>query len=49
MPDLTLTDNAVYLDRWDGSWAYLPTLKWVTIKKNGEVKPASFPPKGKAT
>lgn len=47
MPDLTLTENAVFLDRWDGSWAYLPTLKWVTIKQNGEVKPASFPPKGK--
>ncbi|KFY41406.1 hypothetical protein V494_03026 [Pseudogymnoascus sp. VKM F-4513 (FW-928)] len=46
LPDLTIPDNAIYLDRWDGSWAYLPTLKWVTIAKNGTVKPSSFPPKG---
>ncbi|KFX98514.1 hypothetical protein O988_04308 [Pseudogymnoascus sp. VKM F-3808] len=46
LPDLTIPDNAVYLDRWDGSWAYLPTLKWVTIAKDGTVKPSSFPPKG---
>ncbi|KAL5354043.1 translation machinery-associated protein 16 [Pseudogymnoascus australis] len=35
LPDLTIPDNAVYLDRWDGTWSYLPTLKWVTIAKNG--------------
>lgn len=46
LPDLTIPDNAVYLDRWDGTWSYLPTLKWVTIAKNGTVKPSSFPPKG---
>ena len=47
LPDLTLPENVVYLDRWDGSWAYLPTLKWVIIAKDGTVKQASFPPKGK--
>ncbi|OBT59416.1 hypothetical protein VE04_00528 [Pseudogymnoascus sp. 24MN13] len=46
LPDLTIPDNAIYLDRWDGTWSYLPTLKWVTIAKNGTVKPSSFPPKG---
>lgn len=47
LPDLTIPDNAVYLDRWDGTWSYLPSLKWHTISKDGTVKPASFPPKGK--
>lgn len=46
LPDLTDTDNAVLLERWEGTWSYLPTLKWVRISKDGTIKPSSFPPKG---
>lgn len=46
LPDLTDTDNAVLLERWEGTMSYLPTLKWVRISKDGAVRPSSFPPKG---
>lgn len=48
LPDLTDADNVVYLERWDGTWAYLCTLKWVRITKEGVVHKSSFPPKGKS-
>jgi translation machinery-associated protein 16 len=46
MPDLTAEENAVFLDRWDGTWSYLPSIKWVFVKKDGTSRPAVFPPKG---
>ncbi|RDL31894.1 Uncharacterized protein BP5553_09296 [Venustampulla echinocandica] len=48
LPDLTDADNVVFLQRWDGDWSYLSTLKWVWISKAGIVKPAKFPPKGQS-
>ena len=42
LPDLTDEENIARLDRWDGSWAYLPTLAWVTVTKAGLIKPAEF-------
>jgi translation machinery-associated protein 16 len=48
LPDLTDADNVVFLDRWEGTWSYLPTLKWVRVTKAGEVQTTSFPPKGKS-
>ena len=48
LPDLTDTDNVVYLDRWDGAWSYLSTLKWVRIQRDGTVHASKFPPKGQA-
>ena len=48
VPDLMDPDNVVYLDRWDGAWSYLPTLKWVRISKSGNITKSSFPPKGKS-
>jgi hypothetical protein len=48
LPDLMDTDNVVFLDRWEGSWSYLPTLKWVRISKAGHISKSSFPPKGKS-
>lgn len=48
LPDLADTDNVIYLDRWDGTWAYLCTLKWVRITKAGDVQKSSFPPKGQS-
>ncbi|KAH8595244.1 translation machinery-associated protein 16 [Bisporella sp. PMI_857] len=48
LPDLTDTNNVIFLDRWDGAWAYLSTLNWVLISRNGTTKPSKFPPKGQA-
>ncbi|KAH6677433.1 translation machinery-associated protein 16 [Halenospora varia] len=48
LPDLTDADNIVFLERWDGAWSYLSTLKWVRITKSGLVQPAKFPPKGES-
>lgn len=46
IPDLTTEDNIARLDRWEGSWAYLCTLAWVTVTKAGLIKPTAFPPSG---
>lgn len=48
LPDLTDADNVIFLDRWDGAWSYLSTLKWVRIASDGQVRPSKFPPKGEA-
>ncbi|KAG9231037.1 translation machinery-associated protein 16 [Amylocarpus encephaloides] len=48
LPDLTDADNVVFLDRWEGDWSYLSTLKWVRISKSGVVAPSKFPPKGES-
>ncbi|KIN01024.1 hypothetical protein OIDMADRAFT_103715 [Oidiodendron maius Zn] len=48
LPDLTDVDNVVLLDRWEGAWSYLSTLKWVRISSDGVVHPAKFPPKGQS-
>ncbi len=44
VPDLTTESNIQLLDRWDGSWTYLPNLAWVHISGNGNLKAAKFPP-----
>ena len=46
LPDLTDAENCIYLDRWEGAWSYLSTLKWVRISSKGVVQQAKFPPKG---
>lgn len=46
LPDLSEADNIELLDRWEGSWAFLASLSWVRISKNGNVKPSTFPPSG---
>ena len=46
MPDLTDAINVAQLVRWEGSWAYLSTIKWVRITSAGHVQSSSFPPKG---
>ncbi|RQM08337.1 hypothetical protein DH86_00003834, partial [Scytalidium sp. 3C] len=48
LPELTDEDNVILLDRWEGTWAYLSSVKWVRISKQGNVHPSSFPPKGQA-
>lgn len=46
LPDLTDADNCVFLGRWEGTWAYLSTLKWQRISRDGTIQTAKFPPKG---
>ncbi|TVY54423.1 Translation machinery-associated protein 16 [Lachnellula cervina] len=48
LPDLTDADNTVFLERWDGDWSYLSTLKWVRVSSSGLVQTAKFPPKGES-
>ncbi|KAI1101311.1 translation machinery-associated protein 16 [Jackrogersella minutella] len=46
IPVLDTAENATLLGRWEGSWSYLTTLKWVRISSAGQVQPSSFPPRG---
>ncbi|KAI1273535.1 translation machinery-associated protein 16 [Xylaria sp. FL0933] len=46
LPVLDTQENANLVRKWEGSWSYLTTFKWVRIQSNGMAKPASFPPKG---
>ncbi|RWA10686.1 hypothetical protein EKO27_g4411 [Xylaria grammica] len=46
LPVLDTQENATLIHKWEGSWSYLTTFKWVRIQSNGTVKPAIFPPKG---
>jgi len=46
LPDIIDADNVILLDRWEGAWSYLSTLKWVRISSAGNIQPSSFPPKG---
>ncbi|KAI1645127.1 translation machinery-associated protein 16 [Daldinia loculata] len=46
IPELDTEENATVLSRWEGSWSYLTTLKWVRISSAGSVQPSSFPPRG---
>ncbi|PBP20840.1 putative Translation machinery-associated protein 16 [Diplocarpon rosae] len=48
LPDLTDENNVIFLDRWEGSWPYLSTLKWVRISSSGQIQEAKFPPKGES-
>jgi translation machinery-associated protein 16 len=48
LPDLTDANNCMFLDRWEGTWSYLSTLKWVRITKAGVMQSAKFPPKGES-
>ncbi|KAI1475937.1 hypothetical protein K445DRAFT_66655 [Daldinia sp. EC12] len=46
IPVLDTEENVSLLTRWEGSWSYLTTLKWVRISSAGGVQPSSFPPRG---
>lgn len=43
MPDLLTIESVNALHLWEGSWSYLPQLKWVKVTSEGEVRPATFP------
>ncbi|KAH7369813.1 translation machinery-associated protein 16 [Rhexocercosporidium sp. MPI-PUGE-AT-0058] len=45
---LTDENNVIFLDRWEGSWSYLSTLKWVRISSSGVIQESKFPPKGES-
>lgn len=46
IPVLDTEENVKLLGRWEGSWSYLTTLKWVRVSSAGHVQPSSFPPRG---
>ncbi|KAI5863887.1 translation machinery-associated protein 16 [Durotheca rogersii] len=46
VPALDSEENATLLCRWEGSWSYLTTLRWVRVSSDGAVQPSSFPPRG---
>ncbi|CZS97943.1 probable TMA16 Protein putative involved in cytoplasmic ribosome function [Rhynchosporium agropyri] len=48
LPDLTDENNVIFLDRWEGSWSYLSTLKWVRMSSSGQIHESKFPPKGES-
>ncbi|KAF7521840.1 hypothetical protein G7054_g12324 [Neopestalotiopsis clavispora] len=45
-PETTTEEDALRLERWEGSWAYLTGMKWVRITSDGDPQPSSFPPRG---
>ncbi|KAI1438086.1 translation machinery-associated protein 16 [Xylaria sp. CBS 124048] len=46
LPVLDTQENVDILQKWEGSWSYLTTFKWMTVRSDGAAKPAIFPPKG---
>ncbi|KAH7322870.1 translation machinery-associated protein 16 [Stachybotrys elegans] len=46
LPDITTTEGATQLERWEGSWPYLTTLSWVKISSDGQCRSSEFPSKG---
>jgi translation machinery-associated protein 16 len=48
MPDLADVKNVKELGFWSGEWVGLNLLKYVRIKKDGQILQSSFPPKGKS-
>ncbi|KAI1497279.1 translation machinery-associated protein 16 [Biscogniauxia marginata] len=46
VPVLDTRENTALLDRWEGSWSYLATLKWDRILSEGTRQPSTFPPRG---
>lgn len=43
LPDVLTSENANALLLWEGSWSYLPQLKWVKVNSEGQVRDAAFP------
>ncbi|KAK4247176.1 translation machinery-associated protein 16 [Corynascus novoguineensis] len=46
LPDLSSEADVQLLSKFEGSWSYLTSIKWVKISAAGNVKPSSFPPQG---
>ena len=46
IPDIRNKALRERLERWNGDWSGLNTLKFIRVVKNGPVKDSSFPPKG---
>ncbi|KAI1843020.1 hypothetical protein JX266_010873 [Neoarthrinium moseri] len=45
-PELTVEEDALKFEKWEGSWAFLTGIKWVRISSEGKTQPSSFPPRG---
>ncbi|KAI9706573.1 MAG: hypothetical protein M1836_003580 [Candelina mexicana] len=48
MPDLGIEENLKQLEKWNGEWGSLNTLKYVRIARSGTKHNSSFPPKGQS-
>ncbi|KAI1260274.1 translation machinery-associated protein 16 [Xylariaceae sp. FL1019] len=46
LPMLDAQENTAIIEKWEGSWSYLTTFKWVRVSADGKVQPATFPPRG---
>ncbi|KAI5462328.1 translation machinery-associated protein 16 [Mariannaea sp. PMI_226] len=43
LPDIMSSENANALLLWEGSWSYLPQLKWTRVNSEGQVRSVAFP------
>ncbi|KAH9906034.1 translation machinery-associated protein 16 [Xylariomycetidae sp. FL2044] len=46
LPALDSESDVLKLERWEGNWSYLTTLKWMRVFASGKTQPSVFPPKG---
>ncbi|KAL4725967.1 translation machinery-associated protein 16 [Fusarium chlamydosporum] len=46
MPDLLDSHNVNLLLLWEGSWSYLPQLKWAKVNSEGQARSIAFPSGG---
>ena len=46
IPDLSSQENLEKLKNWNGEWVGMNVMKFVRVKKAGEIRSSSFPPKG---
>jgi len=46
VPDIRDKASRQKLEKWNGQWAGMNTLKFVRVVKDAAVRDSSFPPKG---
>ena len=46
VPDIQDVTNTKQLQAWNGDWAYLSTIRFIRIARDGAIYPSKFPPKG---
>ncbi|KAG8529295.1 uncharacterized protein KY384_005930 [Bacidia gigantensis] len=45
MPDMTDSENVQRLQAWNGEWAHLNTLQYISVSRAGQTNTARWPPK----
>lgn len=48
VPDLRDGDGRLKLEKWNGDWAGMNSLRFVRVVETGAIRPSSFPPKGQS-